>query len=222
MIRGSRGGYCYEQNLLFRTGLRALGFSVTGLSARVIRGLPAEAERPATHMALRVDLPDGAFLVDVGYGNQTPTAPLQMVPDVEQETPHEVMRLLPVDQDLVLQAKLHTGWQNVYRLAPHAVTDADYDVMNWFTATHPSSQFVTSMIVARPGADGVRHTMFNSLLSTRRAGELIDRKALPDAASHRLALAETFRLTLSDDDLAVAVTQVEKRGTRGSSHPFFT
>src|SRR5438105_120124 len=39
MIGSRRGGYCFEQNMLFRGGLRALGFDVTSLQARVVRGL---------------------------------------------------------------------------------------------------------------------------------------------------------------------------------------
>src|SRR5258707_15040569 len=40
MVHGKRGGYFFEQNLLLRAGLRALGFAATGLIARVVRGLP--------------------------------------------------------------------------------------------------------------------------------------------------------------------------------------
>src|SRR5689334_3159543 len=39
MIAHRRGGYCFEQNFLFRAGLRSLGFDVTSLQARVVRGL---------------------------------------------------------------------------------------------------------------------------------------------------------------------------------------
>ena len=222
LIERSRGGYCYEQNLLFRAGLRALGYAVTSLTARVVRGMAPDAERPATHMALRVDLPEGAFLVDVGYGNLTPTAPLAITPGVEQATPHEVMRLVPVGDELTLQARLGAGWQSVYRLSLHAATDADYDVMNWFTATHPGSQFVLNMIVARPATGALRHTLFNGQLSTRRAGELVDRRMLDDVTAHASALQQTFGLRLAEDDLAAVLAQVERRGTRGSAHPFFT
>lgn len=38
LVRSRRGGYCYEQNTLFAAVLRALGFSVTGLAARVVQG----------------------------------------------------------------------------------------------------------------------------------------------------------------------------------------
>ncbi|MBV8616643.1 MAG: arylamine N-acetyltransferase, partial [Acetobacteraceae bacterium] len=86
MIAGGRGGYCFEQNTLFRAGLRTLGFAVTSLQARVVRNLAIDAERPALHMVLRVDLPEGAFLADVGFGNLAPTAPLALRSLVEQAT----------------------------------------------------------------------------------------------------------------------------------------
>ncbi len=59
MIARRRGGYCFEQNMLFRGGLASLGFKVTSLQARVVRGLAIDAARPMLHMVLRVDLPEG-------------------------------------------------------------------------------------------------------------------------------------------------------------------
>ncbi len=46
MISGGRGGYCLEQNMLFREGLRSLGYKITSLQGRV-RGLAIDAPRPA-------------------------------------------------------------------------------------------------------------------------------------------------------------------------------
>jgi N-hydroxyarylamine O-acetyltransferase len=128
MVGRKRGGYCFEQNLLFRAGLVALGFNVTSLMARVILGLDGGAARPATHMVLWVDLPGGAFIADVGLGRQTPTAPLAVRPDVEQRTPHDVMRLLRAGEELVLQASLGDEWQNLYRLSREPKLDIDYEV----------------------------------------------------------------------------------------------
>ena len=39
MIFGGRGGYCLEQNMLFRAGLRSLGYQITSLQGRVVRGM---------------------------------------------------------------------------------------------------------------------------------------------------------------------------------------
>ena len=89
MIAHERGGYCFEQNMLFRGGLRSLGFDVTSLQARVVRGLAIDAPRPMLHMVLQVNLPEGPFLADVGFGNLAPTAPLALSPDLEQDRPPE-------------------------------------------------------------------------------------------------------------------------------------
>src|SRR5436190_7505594 len=116
MITGGRGGYCFEQNMLFRGGLRALGFDVTSLQARVVRGLAIDAPRPMLHMVLQVNLPEGPFLADVGFGNLAPTAPLRMSADVEQDTPHEIMRLIRMGDELTLQSRLGDRWEHIYRV----------------------------------------------------------------------------------------------------------
>ena len=71
LVRARRGGYCFEQNTLFQAALEALGFRVTALAARVRVG--ATEVRPRTHMLLRVDLPEGAFVADVGFGGDGPS-----------------------------------------------------------------------------------------------------------------------------------------------------
>jgi N-hydroxyarylamine O-acetyltransferase len=222
MIANRRGGYCFEQNILLHAGLTALGFRVTRLLARVIRGMQADAATPQTHMALRVDLPEGPFLADVGFGNVTPTAPLAFQPEIEQPTPHEIMRLWPVGEELTLQVKLGAEWQNVYRVSPHARLAVDYEVANWFTATHPSSPFVSNMIVARPGPEGTRNTLFNGRLTVRRPGDRVERSSLETAADFHTALDDTFGLALSGADLTEAREILDRKGTRGASHPFFT
>src|ERR1700678_4784483 len=35
LVDSPRGGYCFEQNLLFKTALETIGFEVTGLAGRV-------------------------------------------------------------------------------------------------------------------------------------------------------------------------------------------
>ena len=65
LIAARRGGYCYEQNGLFKRVLEALGFEVEGLLGRVKWMLPAEPARGRTHMALRVIIDGQAWLTDV-------------------------------------------------------------------------------------------------------------------------------------------------------------
>lgn len=153
MIAGGRGGYCFEQNMLFRGALRSLGYQVASLQARVVRGLEIEAPRPMFHMVLRVDLPEGPFLADVGFGNLAPTAPLRLSPAIEQATSHEPMRFIAMGDELTLQSRLGDRWEHVYRVVLLPRFDAEYEICNWFSGTHPDSPYLNNMIAARPGPD---------------------------------------------------------------------
>lgn len=71
IVARRRGGFCYELNGLFALLLRALGFRVTLLSARVRRrgAEPGPDYGPEfDHLALRVNL-DEPWLADVGFGD---------------------------------------------------------------------------------------------------------------------------------------------------------
>ena len=78
MVNDRRGGYCFQQIMLLRADLRALGFAATALVGHVVLGLRPDAERPAGRGAVRVDLVEGPFLVDVGSGSLTPAPPLRL------------------------------------------------------------------------------------------------------------------------------------------------
>jgi N-hydroxyarylamine O-acetyltransferase len=220
MIARRRGGYCFEQNMLFRAGLRALGFVVASLQARVVRNLAIDAERPAFHMVLRVDLAEGAHLADVGFGNLAPTAPLELRPLAEQATPHETMRFLPLEDELVLQAKLGERWEHIYRVVSLPRVDAEYEIANWFAGTHPTSAFANNMIAVRPGPDRTRLTLFNDRLTVRRATGEAERRVLGGAAEYRAALADVFGLALSDAEVDGILDAIARKGAR-VPHPFF-
>src|SRR5262245_31699260 len=52
LVQNRRGGYCYEQNLLLSHVLKALGFNVVGLAARVSWNVSEGVVLPRTHMLL--------------------------------------------------------------------------------------------------------------------------------------------------------------------------
>jgi N-hydroxyarylamine O-acetyltransferase len=110
LVTGGRGGYCYEHNLLFAEVLRTIGFSVRGLAARVMWNAPEGAVRPRSHMLLRVDIGGAPYVADVGFGGLTLTGPLRLEAGVEQETPHECVRLVRSGGDLILQAEVRDAW----------------------------------------------------------------------------------------------------------------
>jgi N-hydroxyarylamine O-acetyltransferase len=221
MIAGGRGGYCFEQNMLFRGGLRSLGYEVTSLQARVVRGLEIDAPRPMLHMVLRVDLPEGRFLADVGFGNLAPTAALQLLPLVEQDTPHEVMRFVPMGEELTLQSKLGDEWRHIYRVVMLPRVDSEYEICNWFTGTHPGSPYFNNLIAALPRANNTRLTLFNARFNVRHVSGRVERRTLEHEADFRDVLRGEFGINLSETELRTALACAEQRGTRGPPHPFF-
>ena len=204
--------------MLFREGLRSLGYEVTSLQARVVRGLEIDAPRPMLHMVLRIDLPEGPF-ADVGFGNLAPTtAALRLRLLVEQDTPHEIMRFIAMGEELTLQAKLGERWEHIYRVVLLPRFDAEYDICNWFTGTHPQSPYLNNMIAARPGPNRTRLTLFNARFNVRHASGQVERRTLESEADYRGVLANEFGLELSDEELNITLAHVERRG-RGPATP---
>ena len=221
MIDRKRGGYCFEQNMLFRAGLLSMGYQVTSLQGRVVRGLAIDAPRPAIHMLLQVDLPQGPHLADVGFGNLAPTAPLLLAPHIEQTTPHGLVRFIEVSGELTLQQLLGQHWEHIYRVIPYARYDAEYEVANWYTATHPSAPYPSNMIAARPLPDGSRLTMFNAQVTTRTQSGECHRRHLETPESFAVVLRDEFGLMVAEDELHEMLNVMERRASRGTPHPFF-
>jgi N-hydroxyarylamine O-acetyltransferase len=151
LVAGGRGGYCYEHNGLFKAVLVALGFQVQGLAARVRWGAPDDAPlRPRSHMLLLVDLPEGRFLADVGFGGLVKTAPLAFEVGPAQMTPHGRFRLVDAPDGLIeLQGELSGDWRAIYRFDLSPQLDVDYLPMNLYSAIGPGSPFHSSLMAAR-------------------------------------------------------------------------
>jgi N-hydroxyarylamine O-acetyltransferase len=221
MIAGRRGGYCFEQNMLFRAGLRSFGYRITSLQGRVIRGLAIDAPRPAIHMLLQVELPEGPHLADVGFGNLAPTAALLLKPHVEQETPHEIMRFIDVGGELTLQARLKHGWEHIYRVIPYPRYDGEYEITNWYTATHPDTPYQGNIIVARPGPERTRITMYNARVTVRDADGHAEKRWLETDGEYYDVLRGEFGLNMSNQEIERCIAVMKTKGTGDTPHPFF-
>jgi N-hydroxyarylamine O-acetyltransferase len=197
LVRDGRGGYCFEQNLLFSHALRALGFSVTGLAARVMWNMPEGTATPRSHMVLLVDLDDDAYVADVGFGGMTLTGPLRLEPNVAQETPHEPFRLIKAGDALVMQALVDSAWKALYRFDLHEQLQQDYEVTNWYLSNHPQSHFVTGLIAARPDSDR-RYVLRNREFAVHHVRGGTERRVLTSTSDLLSTLEYVFRLTLPD------------------------
>jgi N-hydroxyarylamine O-acetyltransferase len=196
LIRDGRGGYCFEQNLLLRHVLEALGFRVAGLAARVLWNAPDGPVTPRTHLLLRVEVEGNSYLADVGFGSQTLTGPIRLESLIVQETPHGPFRLRPVGAELVMESEVRGEWRPLYRFELVEPPMVDYEVANWYVSTCPASYLTTTLIVARP-APGKRFVLRDNDLGIHtRDGT--KRRILTSAAELRETLTDVFGIALPD------------------------
>jgi N-hydroxyarylamine O-acetyltransferase len=209
LVRGGRGGYCFEQNLLLAAALRSLGYEVEPMLGRVRLGRPAGVVSPRTHLVLRVRSEGRLWLADAGFGNATLHEPIPFAPGGVHEQSGWSFRLVRDGAAHLLQYRDEPGWTDLYSFVPEPVPAVDIETSNWFTSTHPRSPFVTGLIVSLQDGDGGRIALSDwtglSLTEETSAGTTVTpvaREQVPELLSQRFrlpgfALAPGGRLTLA-------------------------
>ena len=160
-----RGGYCMENNIFYNHMLRALGFNAYLTGGRVrprTDGIPGGAYMGWVHCVNIVKFPDGSrYMTDVGYGGDGPIMPLPMVEGVvtqnigtqELQLAHEV---IPgqVDQSqkqwiYQLRNDASKEFNSGYCFTDQEFIEQDFEVMSYFTSTHPSSYMTATVVMVR-------------------------------------------------------------------------
>ena len=193
LIAERRGGYCFEQNLLFGSVLEALGFDVTLLSARVRYG--ATVVRPRTHMLLLVSVAGSRAIADVGFGGEGLLRAVPLALGVEAPQYLWTYRLVEEGRHYVLQTRRPDGWIDMYAFTLEPHERVDYEVSNHFTSTHPASPFRTTLIAQRPTPEA-RYILRDRQLTTD-TGDSVTTRSIADAELLDV-LRETFGIELPE------------------------
>lgn len=212
LVDSRRGGYCFEHNLLLKAALESIGFAVTGLGGRVRwRSSPDAPLGPREHMILRVDLPEGPWLADAGFGACLLDAPLPLRAGDEHPTAMGRFRLTEADGLWSLQAMQPGGWRTAYVFDLVPQLQADHELGNWYASTSPIPPFQHVLIVERLAA-GRRHKLVNyRYVVEAREGEVLEEREL-DSAAFGQVLDEVFGITPP-----VAADEVFERFTRAEA-----
>ena len=141
------GGYCFEHNTLFAAVLRSLGFTLTSLLARVRRGPPDRWVR--THMVLRVPIDGDPWLADVGFGGMGLLEPMPLGEGATAEQGGARYALRRENGVWVLSMRDRAGEADVFEFSEDPQTEADIEVANHYTATHPASMFRRTLTIQR-------------------------------------------------------------------------
>ena len=190
LVAGGRGGYCFEQNLLFAAALQRLGFSVTQLAARVL--YRSRRKVPRTHVVLMVDVEGGRWLSDVGFGLEGLLLPLPFTSGRETRQFAWTYRVIEADGEWLLQSLRDGSWVDLYSFFLTPCLAVDFEPANHYMSTHPDSRFVQTLTVQLPTPEAC-HVLRNRELVLDR-GANVTRRVLADDDELLVVLAEVFGL----------------------------
>lgn len=201
LVGRRRGGYCFEQNTLFAAALRAVGFAVDTLEARV-RPPDAPSPLPRTHMTLRVRVEGRAYLADVGFGGLGPLRPVPMDGTETIQGGFGYATVTEPGGQIALRRYEHDEWRDLYAAEPVPALPVDFEVGSHFTSTHPGSPFVNTLTVQR-GLPSARFVLRGRTLTIHENGGATEREVMPEEIGP--LLRETFGLDVSDEEARAAL-----------------
>lgn len=153
IVEEGRGGICFELNGSFGFLLKALGYKVTDLAARYLRG---ESQIPMRrHRVLKVEATDGLWLCDVGVGEVCQREPVGLVEGLAQEQFGETYKLKKEEFLGWVLWDLHKGaWRKFYSFTEEPQLEADFIAGNFYCEKHPDSPFNKDEMFALKTAQG--------------------------------------------------------------------
>lgn len=193
LVRGRRGGWCYEMNGLFGWALEEIGFDVTRLSGGVMRHIGGD-ERMGTHLALLVEADGSRWLADVGFGSSL-AEPIPLASAIHEHLPFTVGLAETGDgywrySDLASDAPFSFD----FRIEP--ADEALLAAQCQWQASAAESNFVLNFAARRRLGD--RHLALRGKVLTELAPGSETRRNLADADEFAEVLATTFGIEHPD------------------------
>ncbi|KAJ6024048.1 N-acetyltransferase family protein [Penicillium herquei] len=221
-----RGGYCMENNTLFGTVLRSLGYNVTSVGGRV-----NEAAQPTAasknwrgpkydgwnHMVNIVKIGGEKYLIDVGFGSNGPHQPVPLTPEFKFHNVGEQYGRLqygPISQHTskdqsLWQYEICNGggdWAPAYSFTETEFLPEDFTMINYYMSTSRDSWFTfyvvcVRMILDETGDNVVGdYTLFNDSLKQRLGATSEVLRTLNSDEERVAALAKTFNIHIGQAD----------------------
>lgn len=192
IVEGRRGGFCYEMNGAFAALLRALGYRVRLLSARVPRA-DGSAGPEFDHLALRVELEE-AWLADVGFGDSF-VEPLRLQVGLEQRQGTRTYRVIEVGDWLHMQRNDGDGtWHAGFTFSLEPRELLDFAGMCRYHQTAPESPFTQKRLCTMATPEG-RTTLSDMRLIVTHRGKKRER-SMRSEEEWRATLKSEFGVVL--------------------------
>lgn len=203
---------------MFERVLREVGFTVRSVLGRVVLANPSQMP-PRTHRLLLVELNGERWIADVGFGGQTLTAPIRLIANEEQETPHGRYRLLSEGNDWILQFRHHEHWQSMYHFDLATQYFNDYVMGNFWSAHWPQSHFRHHLLMCRHLPDGGKLTLTNFNFTHWQNGHVEEQIHLPDAEALYQLMQARFGLGVDDPKHGFTLAELTAVMAGFDTHP---
>ena len=146
-------------------------------------------------MLLKVDLPDGPCLADVGFGAFLLDRPLPLATEGEHGTAMGTFRLTRTDDMFALNVKQPVGWRTAYVFNLEPQLPSDYELANWYTSTNPNVPFMGTLIMERLTRDRRYKLVNRRHIIEARDGRVVDERMIGNADEFAQILDGTFQIS---------------------------
>ncbi len=192
LVDHRRGGYCFELGGLALLALRALGFEVRPLLARVHLGDTISAR---THQLDLVTVNESPWIFDVGFGAGGPRSPMPLEEGRVEERGGWVARLIRREPwGWLMQTLIEDEWVDSYSFTLGHVTAQDIALGNFYTSHSPDCHFTRQRVASAPREQGRISLMDFTLTEIGTGGKRI--REISPGAPYIAALAELFGIDL--------------------------
>jgi N-hydroxyarylamine O-acetyltransferase len=193
IVGHGRGGWCYEMNGLLGWALDQLGFRVTRCAGAVSR----QERGPSVignHLVLKVELDEGLYLADVGFGDG-PIDPIRIVPG--DFTSHGfAFALTCVDDDWWRVHNRVQGREQTFDFTLRAADESLLAEQCRFLQTSEQSSFLQNLVAQHHTSAGVTTLRGRVLRRTTPFGRT--ERLLESAADFTAALEAEFGLDVPE------------------------
>lgn len=184
IVRGGRGGWCYEMNGAFGLVLEALGFKVSRRAGDVTF--------PHMHLVLTVELDEEAYICELGLVDG-PAEPFRLVEGPFSQDGYTFR--IAFESDGRWRFHNHRFWLVQSFVAREPDEDAMAARADWLQVA-PESPFVGVAIASRRTPDAIMTLLDRTLRTTTPEG--VSTAVIDDARDFRAALLTHFGLDLPE------------------------
>lgn len=161
LVVNRRGGYCFEHNKLMYEALKESGFDVKFYLARVVNN--QEGDEPQTHRFTLLTYEGKDYIIDVGIGFRSPTAPIPFSKEVAT-TNLDIKYWVESFNDGMYGLMSQESNQpfRITKFDMKYCNEGDFEMGHFYSHQHPCAVFVNNLVLST-----ITNEQTNSLRNSR-------------------------------------------------------